>query len=862
MRSIGPTARSSQAGGIPAALSNGHAIGVHPRGSRRYRWAWLPVPVFLLGILVLRVLDLPQVIEPPYLLPVVNFIFSAAIMLYVAYLAARSYAHQPSLPVLLFGSGALAFGIVGLVAPLAIHEGRLNLALTGYNTGMLLSGLCHVAGAMMAVSMPRRARLRPGGFPISAAYGLVLALNGLIWFLALHELTPVFFAEEGGASSIRQVVLGSAVLTFALAGTTHLIRSARVTSVFLRFYAIGLILIAIGLLGILVIKQVGSLLGWAGRLAQYLGGLYFLIAVLAAFRESGRASLSLHAALERSEERFRMAAASAGLGDFHFDLSTGDSTCSPEFLAIYGLSPDESLMLRDGVPTAVHPKDRSRLLEEIGSRSSHALPADFHQEHRILLPSGEQRWVLTRGRMQFGAEGRPVAIDGIAMDITETKRIEEDLRESREQFRALSQALRDTNERLEQRVKERTDELQRRADQLARLSSELTLTEQRERQRLAQLLHDHLQQLLVGAKFALGIAQNRVPPDAREPIQQIEELIDESIKASRSLTVELYPPILHEAGLAGGLGWLARWMEDRHGLEVHLRVDLEPMAEREDIRVLLFQSVRELLFNVVKHAGVSEAWVALTLQDAGTMRIVVEDHGCGFDAATLAPDSRAAGTGDAGFGLLSIRERLALIGGHMQVDSRRDHGTRFTLAAPIQPTCVGGARAPRLAAESPAGEPAAGEPARAETAIVEPGETIRLLLVDDHEVVRQGLSKLLAENSGIEVVGEAADGTEALEQVRRLRPNIVLMDSSMPGMNGVEATRALRKLAPSVQVIGLSMYEERDRAAAMIDAGAAAYLPKSGATHTLIETVHRVHAAARRKNPHGNWPSYPAAPGS
>ncbi len=847
MQSTYPGLHPDKAAGFPAALANGHSVGVQPGRPRSYRWAWVPIPLFLVAILVLRLLEIPQVVEPPYLLPVLNFLLSSAIMIYVAYLAARSYAHLPSLPVLLLGSGALAFGLVGLLAPIAIHYQRFNLALTGYNTGMLLSGLCHVIGAIIAASPPNPEQLRSRTLPISAAYGLVLALLGLVWFLAWNGLTPVFFVQGQGATSIRQAILGAAVFTFSLAAAMHLIRSSRMTSVFLRFYGLGLGLIATGLLGVLVITQVGSLLGWAGRLAQYAGGIYILIAVLAAFRESGRSQLSLHAALERSEERFRMAAASAGLGDFHFDLRSGKKSCSPELLAIYGLSSDEALSLKDGVPAAVHPDDRPIVLEEIRRRAARVAPPDFSYEHRILLPNGQCRWVLTRGQMQFDAEGMPSAIYGITMDITAPKRIEEDLRHSREQYRQLSEALRDTNEQLEQRVEERTEELRQRADQLARLSSELTLAEQRERQRLAQLLHDHLQQLLVGAKLGLGIALNRVPGDAREPIQQVEDLIDESIKASRSLTVELYPPILHEAGLAGGLGWLSRWMEKRHGLKVHLRVDLEPVPEREDIRVLLFQSVRELLFNVVKHADVSEAWVALTQRDAGTMQIVVEDRGCGFDTDALASGRAAANTAGAGFGLLSIEERLTLIGGHLRIKSANGRGARFTLVAPIHPLVDGRAGAPRASLVPGGMQTRVAGFGDGEVIPSAPGDPIRLLLVDDHEVVRQGLSRLLADNVEIEVVGEAADGIAALEQVQRLHPDVVLMDSSMPRMNGVEAARQLRKLAPGVQVIGLSMYEEEDRASAMLAAGAAAYLPKSGATQTLIETILKVHAAARER---------------
>lgn len=120
------------------------------------------------------------------------------------------------------------------------------------------------------------------------------------------------------------------------------------------------------------------------------------------------------------------------------------------------------------------------------------------------------------------------------------------------------------------------------------------------------------------------------------------------------------------------------------------------------------------------------------------------------------------------------------------------------------------------------------------------GRPIRVLLVDDHEVIRQGLCTLLSAEGDIDVVGEAADGLSGIEQARALRPDVVLMDFSMPRMDGVEATRRISVEVPEVKVIGLSMYEQRDRQAAMEQAGAAAYVTKSDASSTLLETIRSV----------------------
>jgi DNA-binding NarL/FixJ family response regulator len=110
--------------------------------------------------------------------------------------------------------------------------------------------------------------------------------------------------------------------------------------------------------------------------------------------------------------------------------------------------------------------------------------------------------------------------------------------------------------------------------------------------------------------------------------------------------------------------------------------------------------------------------------------------------------------------------------------------------------------------------------------------------------MRQGLAMMLSEQDDLRVVGEASTGVEAIRQARKLAPDVVLMDFSMPEMDGVEATEKLSREMPKITIIGLSMYEQSDRSEAMISAGASAYLSKSGPPAELLETIHRLHAEA------------------
>jgi len=289
--------------------------------------------------------------------------------------------------------------------------------------------------------------------------------------------------------------------------------------------------------------------------------------------------------------------------------------------------------------------------------------------------------------------------------------------------------------------------------------------------------------------------------------------------------VELSPPVLYDLGLPAALHWLARWMLEKHSLIVRVEAeDADP--EADSMRVLLFEAARELLFNVVKHAGVDAASVRLWQRD-GHIHLCVTDEGTGFD---VSPDS--APTTGTGFGLFSIRERLDSLGGGLQIESAPGRGTRVHLNVPIAPTIT-----PASPATDPtesgvlAGRESTGDGANGG------GSKIRVLLADDHAILRKGLTTILRSEPDLEIVGEAADGVEAVELARALEPAVVLMDVSMPSTDGIEATRRIRSEFSAIRVIGLSMHDEADVSAKMQDAGACGYVAKSGGAATLLAAI-------------------------
>jgi PAS domain S-box-containing protein len=230
------------------------------------------------------------------------------------------------------------------------------------------------------------------------------------------------------------------------------------------------------------------------------------------------------------------------------------------------------------------------------------------------------------------------------------------------------------NENLEKLVQERTEKLRR-------LAIELTLVEQRERKQLGRILHDGLQQYLVAAKMQVNRLVSSVNDECvRQSASEIENLLGEAFQISRNLAAELSPPILQHAGLVAALEWLARWNYQKHGMKVILTNESEDPNLAEDVKSLVFESVRELLLNVVKHSGVKEAKIRICRTQDNRLQVTVDDKGKGFNPVQVTACSIKDGSG---FGMFSIRERIQLIGGEFEADSTPGKGAEFTMTVPV-----------------------------------------------------------------------------------------------------------------------------------------------------------------------------------
>ncbi len=485
-------------------------------------------------------------------------------------------------------------------------------------------------------------------------------------------------------------------------------------------------------------------------------------------------------------------------------------------------------------------KDR---MIRLGEAVRHALE---EQQLRAQYAGAQQDLLLLNQELERRIAERTdeleVANRALARELSERKGVEERLRQ--------------VAGTLEQRVLERTQELSTSYARLRVVATDLTVAEQTERRRLATELHDYLAQMLVVTRMKVGqLLKHDHEPEIRTILQDADQLLHQSLDYTRSLVSELTPQALYERGLGAALLWLGDQMRRQQVLNVQVFLDAPELRLPEADAVLLFQSIRELLFNVLKHGKTDGASVSMQYaQDV--LSITVSDHGCGFDVARLDDDRSDR------FGLLSIRERMTALGGEFDLQSEPGKGTVASLHLPF---VASGEHIKDK--EAGAGESVSlGDKvlqqihdAGAATSSADQGDIttpLRLLIVDDHQLVREGLCSVLKRYTDLMVVGEASTGEEGLQLACLLNPNVVIMDMHMPGWNGAESTRRILRERPSTVVIGLSVHTDPHVAQSMLQAGVAAFLSKDTIANELYTTIC---SAVRRVNSSRTTTSCPSA---
>jgi PAS domain S-box-containing protein len=338
--------------------------------------------------------------------------------------------------------------------------------------------------------------------------------------------------------------------------------------------------------------------------------------------------------------------------------------------------------------------------------------------------------------------------------------------------------------------------LQRSHEELRELSANLLSIREEEKSRIARELHDDLGQQLTALKMDISSLELSAGTgaEARAQLRGMQRLIDATVASMRRIAADLRPVMLDDLGLVPAIDWLAIDFTNRYGIDVERRIDARHTIFNRDGATALFRIVQEALTNVARHAQATRVDLALYLEgDRCILRIA--DDGVGAH--------ERADTGRKSFGLIGIRERAHGLDG--SVLNRVWRGTRV-----------------RCNRDIPAGDLATGRAFlrqsgkhRGRTAAM-----TRVLIADDHALVRDGLRHILLSANGLEVAGEACDGATTMAMIRATPADVLVLDLSMPGRNGVELLKQIKDEKPALRILVLTMHAEQQYAVRAFKAGA------------------------------------------
>lgn len=515
----------------------------------------------------------------------------------------------------------------------------------------------------------------------------------------------------------------------------------------------------------------------------------------------------------KSDQRLRMASDTLDIGIFEWNLTTDTAIWENEQMyQIMGRTQEQGpLGFSDFLEQAVYSRDKPGFAHAFSQAKQPA--KTFAHSCRIQRQdSDDPCWIEITGRFFENNFDSCLYMIGLVKDISQQKQYEK--------------SIIGINEALEQRVQERTARIRNQADRLRVLANRLGKVEQKERNRLAAVLHDHIQPLVVGARMQIWEILRKDDIDtAHKTARKIEDILEETLAELRSLTVDMSPSAILNDGLMGGLNWLVTYMEKKFNFTVKTFAgnELDPISENTCF--LLFQCVKELLLNSVKHSEDDQARIFIDRTKAGKIRIIVSDNGKGFDPNHALQTQDSAGS----LGLFSIEERLKDIGGRMVIESALGQGATITLTAPA---------GEKHEKNFPfVGRRQSDKKKRSRISIRSPKDRIGILIVDDHKLLREGLIGLLQMETDFEVLGEAADADTAIVLAEKLEPDVIIMDVNLGEKSGMDATRQILSKNPHIKVIALSMHSDKRIINAMYDAGASVFLNKTVPSDTLIAKV-------------------------
>lgn len=358
---------------------------------------------------------------------------------------------------------------------------------------------------------------------------------------------------------------------------------------------------------------------------------------------------------------------------------------------------------------------------------------------------------------------------------------------------------------------------------------------------LAYHLHQDIGEPLASLRMLLGMVK-QLPPDASyRLIAEAQTMLAQLMDRLDSTLLDLWPTALDHLGLLPALLWVFERFTAQTQIQVHLQHNGLDSPLSMAVKFNIYQIIREALQNVAAHAKTQEVFVTIWTEE-GRLHAQIEDKGAGFDVETQLRMGVS-------IGLVGMIERTHTLGGQLTIVSTPGQGTSLRLWLPIdaegQPLPAGKTPPERITTEARVQPPAERlRPSLQPTPLVI-GDTshaghITVVLADENDLIRQGLRRLLQVDPSFAVVGEAGTAQAALESVRRLKPDVLILDLTMPDSNALAITREVSERSPDTHVLLLSAHAEDVYAWEALQYGATGCILKKSCTEELAKAVQDV----------------------
>jgi len=336
---------------------------------------------------------------------------------------------------------------------------------------------------------------------------------------------------------------------------------------------------------------------------------------------------------------------------------------------------------------------------------------------------------------------------------------------------------------------------------LRNLFEHMETVREEERKRISHEIHDEVGQSLTSLKMDLKQLKSAAMPNKKsldERIESMVTLIDATIENIQRIVFELSPVMLDHCGLAEAVQWYAKEFRNRTGIQCLADMHIDKAFIDKELGILLYRIIQELLTNVARHSKASRVKLELgPVKDR--LLLKVTDNGIGITNAQI--------TDPHSFGLMSLQERIGYRGGEVSIRGIANQGTTVSILLP-QTT--------------------------------RSSSKIRILIADDHPITREGLKKIIAENTDMTVADEAGSGMEVLTKTWSNDYDVVLLDISFPDRDGLEILELIKARKPGLPVLMLSIYPEEQYAMRSLKAGAAGYLSKKSIADELLKAIRMV----------------------